>query len=65
MSIQQVKAFYEKLSQDEAFRDQIRNVSSKEECSRIVKAAGYDFRWPRGRRRGNAVRSTDFPGYEN
>jgi predicted ribosomally synthesized peptide with nif11-like leader len=43
MSYQHVKAFYEKLSQDEAFRDQIQNVQSKEECSRIVKAAGYDF----------------------
>jgi predicted ribosomally synthesized peptide with nif11-like leader len=43
MSIQHVKAFYEKLSQDEAFRDQIKNVKSKEDCSRIVKAAGYDF----------------------
>jgi predicted ribosomally synthesized peptide with nif11-like leader len=43
MSTQQVEAFYEKLSQDGAFRDQIRNVSSQEECSRIVKAAGYDF----------------------
>jgi predicted ribosomally synthesized peptide with nif11-like leader len=43
MSIQHVKAFYEKLSQDEVFRDRIKNVNSKEECSRIVKAAGYDF----------------------
>jgi predicted ribosomally synthesized peptide with nif11-like leader len=43
MSHQHVKAFYEKLSQDEAFRDKIKNVSSKEECSQIVKAAGFDF----------------------
>ncbi len=43
MSIQHVKAFYEKLSQDEDFRNQIKNVKSKEECSGIVKAAGYDF----------------------
>jgi predicted ribosomally synthesized peptide with nif11-like leader len=43
MSTQQVEAFYEKLSQDEAFCDQIRNVRSQEECSRIVKDAGYDF----------------------
>jgi predicted ribosomally synthesized peptide with nif11-like leader len=43
MSTQHVKAFYEKLSKDEAFRDQIKNAKSKEDCSRIVKAAGYDF----------------------
>jgi predicted ribosomally synthesized peptide with nif11-like leader len=43
MSIQDVKAFYEKLSQDEIFRDKIQNVNSKEDCSRIIKAAGYDF----------------------
>jgi predicted ribosomally synthesized peptide with nif11-like leader len=43
MSSQHVKAFYEKLSQDEVFRDRIKNVKSKEDCSRIVKAAGYDF----------------------
>jgi predicted ribosomally synthesized peptide with nif11-like leader len=43
MSSQHVKAFYEKLAQDEVFRDRIKNVKSKEDCSRIVKAAGYDF----------------------
>lgn len=43
MSVQNVKAFYEKLSHDEVFRSQIKNVKSKEDCSRIVKAAGYDF----------------------
>jgi predicted ribosomally synthesized peptide with nif11-like leader len=43
MSIQHVKKFYEQLSQDEAFRDKIQNVNSKEDCSRIVKATGYDF----------------------
>jgi predicted ribosomally synthesized peptide with nif11-like leader len=43
MSSQHVKAFYKKLSQDEVFRDRIKNVNSKEECSKIVKAAGYDF----------------------
>jgi predicted ribosomally synthesized peptide with nif11-like leader len=43
MSIHDVKKFYEQLSQDEVFRDKIQNVSSKEDCSRIVKAAGYDF----------------------
>jgi predicted ribosomally synthesized peptide with nif11-like leader len=43
MSIQNVKAFYEKLSQDAVFRSQIKNVRSKEECSQIVKGAGYNF----------------------
>jgi predicted ribosomally synthesized peptide with nif11-like leader len=43
MSHQQVKAFYEKLSKDEVFHDQIKNAKSKEDCSSIVKAAGYDF----------------------
>jgi predicted ribosomally synthesized peptide with nif11-like leader len=43
MSLANVKAFYQKLANDEAFRNQIQNVQSKEECSQIVQAAGYDF----------------------
>ncbi len=43
MSLEQVKSFYERLANDEAFRSQIQNVKTKEECSQIVKAAGYDF----------------------
>ena len=43
MSLEHVKGFYEKLANDEAFRNQIQGVNSKEECSQIVKAAGYDF----------------------
>ncbi len=43
MSLKDVKAFYQRLANDETFRNQIRNVESKEECSQIVKAAGYDF----------------------
>lgn len=43
MSLEHVKAFYGKLVNDETFRNQIQGVSSKEECSQIVKAAGYDF----------------------
>ena len=43
MSLENVKAFYENLANDEAFRTQLQNVTSKEECSQIVKAAGYDF----------------------
>lgn len=43
MSLEHVKAFYEKLASDEAFRTQIEGVENKEECSQIVKAAGFDF----------------------
>jgi predicted ribosomally synthesized peptide with nif11-like leader len=43
MSLANVKAFYQRLADDEAFRSQIQNVKSKEECSKIVKAAGYNF----------------------
>ncbi|NJL80350.1 MAG: Nif11-like leader peptide family natural product precursor [Richelia sp. RM2_1_2] len=43
MSIEHVKAFYERLENDEAFRTQIQQVQSKEECSQIVKKAGYEF----------------------
>jgi predicted ribosomally synthesized peptide with nif11-like leader len=43
MSLANVKAFYQRLANDEAFRSQIQSVQSKEECSQIVKAAGYDF----------------------
>jgi predicted ribosomally synthesized peptide with nif11-like leader len=43
MSLAHVKAFYQQLAKDEALRNQIQSVNSKEECSQIVKAAGYDF----------------------
>ena len=43
MSLENVKAFYAKLAIDEAFRTQIQGVSSKAECSTIVKGAGFDF----------------------
>ncbi len=43
MSLASVKAFYQRLADDKAFRSQIHNVKSKEECSKIVQAAGYDF----------------------
>jgi predicted ribosomally synthesized peptide with nif11-like leader len=43
MSLQQVKAFYQQLAIDENFRHQIENVETKEQCSQIVKAAGYNF----------------------
>jgi predicted ribosomally synthesized peptide with nif11-like leader len=43
MSFENVRAFYEKLVSDEAFRTQMQQVESKDECSKLVKAAGYDF----------------------
>ncbi len=43
MSLESVKAFYESLRTDEVLRAQIQGVQSKEECSQIVKNAGYDF----------------------
>jgi len=43
MSLEQVKAFYKQVGSDAAFRAQFQGVSTKEECSQIVKAAGYDF----------------------
>jgi predicted ribosomally synthesized peptide with nif11-like leader len=43
MSLEDVKAFYQRLGTDEAFRAQIQGVNSKDECSQTVKCAGYDF----------------------
>lgn len=43
MSKEHVKAFYERLAKDKAFKAQIEAAESKQECSRIVKEAGYDF----------------------
>ncbi|HLP91815.1 MAG TPA: Nif11-like leader peptide family natural product precursor [Nostocaceae cyanobacterium] len=43
MSLANVKAFYERMANDESFRNQIQNAKSKVECSQIVKAAGYHF----------------------
>lgn len=43
MSLEHVKAFYKRLASDKIFSDQIQNVKSKEECSQIVKTAGYNF----------------------
>jgi predicted ribosomally synthesized peptide with nif11-like leader len=38
-----VEAFYTRLSQDEVFRTKVQHANSKEECSQIVKSAGYFF----------------------
>lgn len=43
MSLENVKAFYSRLAKDETFRTTMQGVKSKEECSQIVKEAGYDF----------------------
>ena len=43
MSVENVKAFYQRLAQDEQFRSKIQGVKSKEECSQLVQQAGYDF----------------------
>lgn len=43
MSLEQVKGFYQKLATDETFRTQIQGVKNKEECSQIVKTAGFTF----------------------
>ncbi|MBJ7297830.1 MAG: Nif11-like leader peptide family natural product precursor [Dolichospermum sp.] len=43
MSLGNVKSFYEYLEDNEAFRDQIKAAENKEECSQIVKEAGFDF----------------------
>jgi predicted ribosomally synthesized peptide with nif11-like leader len=43
MSLKHVEAFYNRLAVDDIFNARIQNVQSKEECSQIVKAAGYNF----------------------
>ncbi|MFM5945789.1 MAG: Nif11-like leader peptide family natural product precursor [Dolichospermum sp.] len=43
MSLENVKSFYKHLADNEDFRDQIKAAENKEECSRIVKSAGFDF----------------------
>jgi predicted ribosomally synthesized peptide with nif11-like leader len=43
MSLKNVELFYERLLADKVFRQKIKSADSKEECSHIVKAAGYDF----------------------
>lgn len=43
MSLEHVRAFYFKVANDESFRSQIQSVSSKEECTQLVKSAGFDF----------------------
>ena len=43
MSTENVKAFYQRLAQDEQFRSELQEVKSKEECSQLVQEYGYYF----------------------
>jgi predicted ribosomally synthesized peptide with nif11-like leader len=43
MSIENVKAFYQRVANDSAFSERLKNSKSKNECSQIAKEAGYDF----------------------
>lgn len=43
MSLDHVKAFYQRLETDRAFRAKVEAAKSKLECSQIVQAAGYFF----------------------
>jgi predicted ribosomally synthesized peptide with nif11-like leader len=43
MSLRNVELFYERLLIDDEFNQKIKSAGSKENCNRIVKAAGYDF----------------------
>jgi predicted ribosomally synthesized peptide with nif11-like leader len=43
MSLKNVELFYERLLADETFKQKIQNAGSKEKCSLLVKAAGYEF----------------------
>ncbi len=43
MSVENVKAFYQRLARDEQFRSELSEVKSKAECSQLVQQAGYDF----------------------
>jgi predicted ribosomally synthesized peptide with nif11-like leader len=43
MAIEQVKAFYERLSSDKDFYVQLESTASKAECKKIVQLAGYSF----------------------
>jgi predicted ribosomally synthesized peptide with nif11-like leader len=43
MAIEQVKAFYERLSSDKDFYSQLQSTTSKAECKQVVNLAGYSF----------------------
>lgn len=43
MSLENVKAFYERLVSDETFRDRLQSAPSEEDYSQVVFDAGYNF----------------------
>ena len=43
MSIESAKAFYSRMTTDEAFRTQLEQAASGEERQQILQAAGYEF----------------------
>jgi predicted ribosomally synthesized peptide with nif11-like leader len=43
MSIENARAFYERVVTDETFREQISNVVNDEEDQNIIRGLGYDF----------------------
>ena len=43
MSIESARAFYQKVSTDEAFANQLRNADSPDQRRATIQAAGYDF----------------------
>jgi predicted ribosomally synthesized peptide with nif11-like leader len=43
MSIENAKAFYSRITTDEAFRTQLEQAASVEERQQILQASGYEF----------------------
>jgi predicted ribosomally synthesized peptide with nif11-like leader len=43
MAIEQVKLFYERLSSDSIFYEQLQSTANKAECKQVVASAGYSF----------------------
>lgn len=43
MTIESAKAFYQRMTEDEAFNTQYQNASSDKERKKILEAAGYSF----------------------
>ncbi|MEH2326476.1 MAG: Nif11-like leader peptide family natural product precursor [Nostoc sp.] len=43
MSIENARAFYQRIAKDEAFRNQLRNAASDDQRRATIRATGYDF----------------------
>ncbi|MDJ0845903.1 Nif11-like leader peptide family natural product precursor [Crocosphaera sp.] len=43
MSLESVKAFYQRLAQDQEFRTQLEGLETSEESSQLLQQAGYNF----------------------